>query len=377
MPLQIAVKNKTREIFFAFLSIVFGLIFALVLAEWLLGIYSERLQTDVMDPGLIRYNALLGWSLSPDWSGVHKRYDYEVTYTTNQFGFRHQSEYGASPPEKRIAVFGDSFTFGLGVNDEETFVSRLNQSKSGIYYVNYAIPGTSTDQQLLLINQILENEPADEILLVVYLANDLIDNTLLYPTQAQQGKPHFGLTNDRLQLTNTPVPLTTKPPVLQQTTLGSLVLADSDLALSAPSLLSRYRFTRLLTGFLQEQYDSSTLNTVFEKNLEHSLNLFSAILDNIALALENNDREFSVILMPGRDAITDTGSLSQQYQNFLRNNLNDILTARGIKHLDLMTNLLGMVDNTDPLFFPNDGHLTPEGHAMVAELIASFTTYEN
>jgi hypothetical protein len=106
-----------------------------------------------------------------------------------------------------MPLWGDSFTFGLGVNDHETFVHLLNaRAADGDSYLNFAIPGFSTDQEYLLIRRRVFDFNLSVIVLVTYLGNDLFDNQLPFPLQAHNAKPFFELAGDRLVLKNSPVP---------------------------------------------------------------------------------------------------------------------------------------------------------------------------
>ena len=193
-----ASANRNRV--FAAISIMLGLVFAVIVAEWGLGVYFQRLQSQSMDTGFMRYHPQLGWSLSPEWSGQHRHYDYQATYNLGPAGFREQPPKAATgAASQRIAVLGDSFTFGLGVEDKETFTAVLNASGDA-EFINYGVPGTSTDQQLLLLNQLMRRDPPDEVVLILYLPNDILDNTLDYPLQAEQANPLFVLNNGQLIL---------------------------------------------------------------------------------------------------------------------------------------------------------------------------------
>ena len=362
--------GKQHRALFAALSLVMGLTFAALLAEWGLGIWFQRIQTQAMDPGLIRYHAMLGWSLSPNWAGRHAHHDYDVTYSTDANSFRNQYQPPLSLAVNRstVAVLGDSFTFGLGVNDEETFVSVLNNG-TGPRFINYAIPGKSTDQQLLLLRSLLLREAPDQVLLVVYLANDILDNTLEYPLQAEQAKPMFVLDGCRLELENTPVPVAPKPARLRSTTLGTLVLNGFD---TQEGLLESTAIGRMLSTVMGGRaYDGAELRPVLERNLQPALALFAALIDEMAAEVTRHSSGLTVALLPGRDAMINTRGISHHYQDYLREAIVAGLADKGVATIDLMSAMA-----TDPeasvrnLYFPNDGHLTPAGHRYVAGLLA-------
>lgn len=88
-----------------------------------------------------------GWLTDP---GV-----YDFTYSNNSLGFRGGLEYGPKKPnEFRILLLGDSFTYGLGVNDNQTFGYHLEQylrrHNLNAVVINAGNPGHGTDYTLKL-----------------------------------------------------------------------------------------------------------------------------------------------------------------------------------------------------------------------------------
>lgn len=361
--------SATRNRLFAAASVILGLAIAFTLAEWGLGQYFQRVQSQSMDPGFMRYHAQLGWSLSPGWTGQHRHYDYQATYNVGPDGFRLQSESlstGADVP--RIAVLGDSYTFGLGVEDDETFTAILNSRGEG-QYLNYGVPGTSTDQHLLLLDALLSGRPPDRVLLVIYLPNDILDNTLEYPLQADQAKPRYLLENGELELSNVPVPRLAKPARLRSTTMGSLVLEGIQ---TGNGLLSGTQLGRMVETIIGSRpYEMAELRPALERNLEPALNLFSALLGRMEVISSRRRIPLTIALLPGRDAMVNPQGISYHYQEYLRQEILAMAETESIAAIDLMTELAALEgSDLEELFFPHDGHLTPTGHRFVAETIA-------
>ncbi len=369
-PAADTAPSSKNRILFTLISVGLGLTIAFVLAEWGLGYYFRQIQSQSMDPGLIQYHAQLGWNLGPNWSGRHQHYDYEVRYSTGSNSFRNQTQpdNAALAERQTVAVLGDSFTFGLGVNDDETFVSRLNAG-NGPAFTNYAIPGTSTDQQFLLMRSLQARNAPEQVLLVVYLPNDILDNTLEYPLQAEQAKPIFRLSGSgNLELDNTPVPLVAKPALMRSTTLGSLVLNGFD---AGGSLLDSTQVGRLLSTVIGgSSYTAEELRPVLERNLQDALTLFAALLDEFASEAARQQAGLTIALLPGRDAMVNRSGISFHYQDYLREKILLLLADKGIASIDLMS-AIGSDPNAEisDLYFPNDGHLTPAGHNYVAEIL--------
>jgi lysophospholipase L1-like esterase len=355
----------------ATLTVVLTLAVGLVAVESALRYQDRRIaHSEHMAPGLIRYDPELGWELTPGWSGVHHHYDYDVEYDIDDSGFRVDPQAGKTGP--RVVVLGDSFTFGLGVANDETFVSRLNANGDDRrQYLNLGVPGYSTDQELLLLRKAGNALKPNIVLLVVYLANDLFDNNRPFPLQADHAKPYFRLdTNGRLVPMNTPVPLATKSAAARSTGLANVVLGDE---LPPPPLLTRtlgqLSIARRLGIF---QQPGRVDERVIQSRLENYIALFLTLAD----ALEDTGPELGaklvIALLPGPTFINQPGSLSALYQAFLRKQLVAGLAGRpDIQLIDLASMLAAADDDSQPWYFPHEGHLTPQGHQLVARLLAA------
>jgi len=319
---------------------------------------------------MIQYHEDLGWRLTPSWKGRHTHHDFDVRYSVNSYGFRGCPATPAKSNSSMFAVVGDSFTFGLGVNDEETFVCLLNTRKPGSNtYLNFGIPGFSTDQELLLIKEWVFPFAPDRILLVVYLGNDLFDNQLPFPLQADHAKPYFELTPDGLILKNAPVPLKIKPAALAKNNLRTAVLGDEDHANStAARLLSRFELLRLF----EINFFSKPDVTQFDARFDYPLRLFFAIIGNIRDLCIKNSVELSILLMPGKSFVQSPDSPSAEFQDFLRKKVVAGGKMMNIEVIDLAEQLRSRFKaKPGRWFYPNEGHMTPEGHRMAADILSS------
>src|SRR5688572_2008454 len=140
-----------RRKLFAFVTLFLGVVIGLGLAELGLRYYAVYIQSrQEMDSGFLTYHSMFGWEMARNWKGRHRHFDFDVEYSTNEYGLRGPWP-EPSPVAKRYALAGDSFTFGLGANDDETFVRRLSEANSKVVYLNAGIAGYSTDQQFLYL----------------------------------------------------------------------------------------------------------------------------------------------------------------------------------------------------------------------------------
>ena len=365
-------RSRGKIRIFRLAAVALGCLIGLGAAELVLRSRDGRIRkSDQWDPGLAMYDPELSWTLTPNWSGRHRNCDFDVRYAINSRGFRQDHVLREPKAVKRVAVVGDSFTFGLGVKDDETFVHLLNDRFQGsMEFINCAVPGYSTDQEALLIERkVLSYEP-EVVLLVVYLGNDLLDNLYGFPIQVNVAKPYFVLEPDGLRLMNTPVPQTRKSVVDERLDLTTAVLGEG---YQQSTLLRRWGQQSALIRLVSENLIAEPDHQrEFEKRFTPAVALFSKIIDRIAESCQRQKARFTLVLLGGRSFVEEPNSISAQYQEYFRQS---ILTDAGRKRIPAI-DLSGLIreryrTSSEKLYHPNDGHLNALGHRMAGEILSS------
>ena len=105
---------------------------------------------------------------------------YEFNYSNNSQGFRGSREYGPKQPGSfRLLLLGDSFTYGIGVNDDQTFACHLEQSlrqhQPATEVINAGCAGKGTDYALKLF-QTRGAKLQPEVTVLCFFPNDFQDN---------------------------------------------------------------------------------------------------------------------------------------------------------------------------------------------------------
>lgn len=114
----------------------------------------------------------------------HDLYGNDYWVRINRSGFRQDDEVDMSPARRRVLVFGDSFTFGFGVNYEDSFFAvektRLETAVSGLQMLNAAVPAFSTGHiRKQMAELITRHDPA--ALIYFFNNNDILDNAITDP----------------------------------------------------------------------------------------------------------------------------------------------------------------------------------------------------
>jgi hypothetical protein len=348
-----------------------GFLFALALSETVLRRQDRAVWgSERLDDGLFRYDERLGWMTTPFWRGKHRHADYEVEYRTDALGFRADTSCEDGRPVALVA--GDSFTFGYGVRDDETFVHHLScEGATGLCFLNRAVPGFSTDQQVLLLEQELPKARPARVLLVVCLVNDLFDNLSEFPLQGEHAKPYFELAaGGGLALRNVPVPHTVKTPERAAADVARL-FAEAPGSEPSPleaALLRSATYRHLKTGIFPGGLSEEQMAVRFGS----ALRLFDAILGRLSAACAKQKAELSVVLLPGRSLVMSDRSPPARCQDYLRKTLLSSAREKGWTAIDVAGALRALeAGQRTGLFYPRDGHLTAEGHRVVAELVAA------
>ncbi len=108
----------------------------------------------------------------------------------------------------------------------------------------------------------------------------------------------------------------------------------------------------------------------FEGNLVEELSLFKALILKAKDICEDKGTELKLILLPGSSYIEEPFSTSAALQNYFRKSIMDMKPQLEVDIVDVAAKLRAryLTDNGN-WFYPNDGHLTPAGHQVVAALL--------
>ena len=116
--MKIKTKKKIKRNIVNILLLISSLIFSIIFCEIIIRIFfPQNLLFNVS-----QWDQYVGFTNIPNIEGFFKKEDFKMRIKINSHGLRDREyEYQKRPDTLRIGVFGDSFTFGEGVQNNETY----------------------------------------------------------------------------------------------------------------------------------------------------------------------------------------------------------------------------------------------------------------
>lgn len=114
----------------------------------------------------------------PAITGKRMSSEFEYAFTHSAQGMRGSQEFAMERPPgttMRVLVLGDSFTYGVGVADDEVFVDRLRRALPGVEFINAGCSGYGQREQLAILDQ-LGAALRPDLVIATFFWNDLGDN---------------------------------------------------------------------------------------------------------------------------------------------------------------------------------------------------------
>ena len=130
------------------------------------------------------FHPLLGWTQSPNSSYEYELSGDQVQVEYNSLGFR-DAEHELEKPAgtKRVVLIGDSYSEGVEVNVEETFLYRLGtllnkESSEPWEVINLAMGDFGTTQELLTLKNLGLPYSPDLVIFQIFPLNDICNNSI-------------------------------------------------------------------------------------------------------------------------------------------------------------------------------------------------------
>ncbi|MFA5110135.1 MAG: GDSL-type esterase/lipase family protein [Desulfobaccales bacterium] len=166
-----------RSILFKTIAMLLGFVAAFAVAEGAV----RLLRPQEVGPVRFAFDPNLGEIPVPGQRGVrHFPGVFTFAYSNNSLGWRGSREYREQKTAGyRILMLGDSFTYGLGVNDDQTFAARVEKNLTAdhlsVEVMNAGCPGKGTDYDLKVF-QTAGARFRPDLTVLCFFCNDFQDN---------------------------------------------------------------------------------------------------------------------------------------------------------------------------------------------------------
>lgn len=332
------------------LTVVIATVVACMIAEWavrLLGL-APSISTEYSNYTSSPYLAYGPKPLSHrNGKSATGEFDYDEKH--NSFGFR-DDEHALQKPEGvfRILGLGDSFTYGVGADFEESYLYLLERSlnaRSGshprVEIIKAGVPRFFPEPERMLLESLGKKFEPD-LVIVGFLPNDVIDT-------------YYGL--EAVTVDESGFLITR-----QARGLGAL-----GIVLYKHSHLGRLVLSEYVSWRMSQEYNPDWA-AIYKENGFHEADWVKIENENEKMASITKaiGAELLVLHIPQKGPWADIRSYPPR-------RLEQWAKARGVAFLDVLP-AMKQAAQPQHLYYPKDSHCTPEGYAIIAAELAKYLT---
>ena len=312
-------------------------------------------------------DAVLGWTIAPDRDaadGIHKS-SAEGLRTMNR-----GTDLRSQQAQHRVALFGDSFTFGEDVPFEQSWGHFLEAHTSpGTQVLNFGVDGYGLDQAYLRFRREVNKWTPDATVLA-FIQDDLYRSVGVYPFfrltwQRPFSKPRFILNGTELKLLNVP----NIPPdqIFRKSSAVELPFLqyDANFQPTAYGWEPHFLYGAYLARFIAAKFPRWSPPGP-DTGDEMALQLASRLIKEFVAAAHSEQTVPIVIYLPSRNDFDGTGPV-------LERQLRKLLSIENIELEDTTDCVRSHVSRTE-LFLEGRPHYSSAGNAAVAKCVAPLIT---
>jgi lysophospholipase L1-like esterase len=303
------------------------------------------------------------WQSDPELL-MHLKPNLNVDFTSHpEFHFRlHTNAQGlrdTNAVEQRIAIIGDSFTFGLGVEDDEAYPQVL-ETLANVPVVNLGWVGWNSYVYPAGLRRHAVASNAN-IWVWAFFINDLTESAAAEAYLQSGGRDYYAQRSQSIAASS-----------LTQLRLIEVLSSLFDRSLLMPPDAGVPVETSLGTLYASRYpwYQSDPGSPVVARGWE----LTERAARDIATLAQSNNARVLVLYIPSREQCywdilqTSLTGLDVSQLDRVADRLGRISGAADFAYLDL-TNACRAESNRNLLYFPADGHWNAAGHALAAQAL--------
>jgi len=356
-------KTANNEGHYRFLNII--ILFISVFISLIgLELYLRYFNPQKLSLNVSQWDPYVGFTLIPNFEATSITKDYKMRVKINSHGLRDREfSYGKPPNTIRIGIFGDSFTMGEGVQNEEPYPKVLEKllkkekinDKCNIEVINFGIGKTGISQQLAFYQKEGVKYNLDIVLVGlladfgrniggVFILKDgaLIHNHTAYSTIRKIQKivywvPFYRWLSENSHLVN---------------------------------------FIRQFATIMDDKIrmSKSRLENIVEKDktnvMEKEIEITSKLIEEFYKEVRESKAFFFLINLPmkGQRDIQSYTENQDIPTNILEDKaVLDFIRGKDIPYVDLVPYFVNIDQSS--YYFKFDGHMNAKGHEMIANII--------
>lgn len=313
----------------------------------------------IAEPGmgqLHQASALLGWELIPGSFGIGILGE---SYHINTAGFRDiEHTLARQPGVHRIVAIGDSFTFGMGVNLEDTYPKQLerilNRANIPSEVINGGVIGHNMWQHYeMLVRKALAYKP-DLIILGLFL-DDLASSV---PPYSQ---------SDEYQGEN-PFEVRGMSELMSRLSILNLLRNINGLIEYKYRYRRGYTYMKGIENRKKKWGPANPTNSnyrIMSGNIEkRTYQTFSDVLKRFITKANDAEAKVLVVMIP------DSVQLNEPHMQFVNRFVAQICGEIEVPYLDVTPVLEAQEDHRSLYLFPFDAHNSPKGLRLIAKAMA-------
>lgn len=376
---------KIKEFIISLSFLFFTLLFFFVVTEIVVRFAfptNELFSAAGTDPAVFQQSTLIPWTLKPNATAHFVALDFDTEVTINSLGLRDKNRTMEKDNDTyRILIVGDSFTYGFGVNNNESYPAVLESLLNGqasdtkfeVWNAGFA-SGYTEDTFYLYLREVGVQFNPDMIIVGLYVENDILDflkNSYVFDDAGKLTR----ITSDFYHVENG------KLRRMDTTEMSSAERAF----FFAKKLFLRYSraysyFYNIFSTMLAKENNpifDNEYSDVIEENFEKTKYYLGQIKE---LSVQNNIT-FAIILLPGKI------SSDELWENYLSKNPKSVRDKPekillsycqeiNVTCLNLWSYFTDSTDG-EKYYFEHDAHWSKEGNQKGAEIIYELLLSEN
>lgn len=324
--------------------------------------------------GEFEFHPTRGLALVPGLDRMDHAEEFRVVQKHNSRGFRGPEFPAEKPPGRtRVLTIGDSFTYGSGVEYEETYAAVMERLDPRLQVINLGVPMYSGAEELMVLREEIGSFQPD-VVVALYLWNDLYGAYRALYTR-------FELRDGEL------VFLPPDPPTFEHPTFDDIRRRQQRRARRYQNPIRRTYLYRLLSDRLEvagaalrdwrnrtraELGDPGRSKFELTGEEEAAWELSFALLREMANVSRSHGAQFAILIAPDRAQIERNLTVYEVPEHLweVQERIVGFARREGIPFVDVLPALRELRDAGGPLqYFPRNGHWNRVGHAQVAEIL--------